>query len=314
MTIYDIAKKANVSIATVSRVINNSGYVGEKNRKKINALIKENNYLPSSFAKNLSTNNSLKIIGIICFNIEDMYYAKSVSILEKQLKKYGYDIILSCTGESNEQKKKSVDILISKNIDALIFVGSIYAGKTENIIITAAKYVPIFIINAFIKGNNIYCAYCDDLLAVKTATQLLIKANKKNIIYFYDVENYGSTKKIEGFKLVTKGQVIKTTFIDCANVFVELLNNNKIDAILCANDMLAANLQKKINQMKISIPIIGHNNSPICDLITPELSSIDNKVGELSTFTAQNIKKLFDTGIAEKEYLIQFEIIRRKSF
>lgn len=315
MNIYDIAAKADVSIATVSRVINNSGYVGKKTREKILAIIDEHNFKPSPLAQNLSTSTTFKIIGIICYNIEDMYYAKAVSVLEKKLKFFGYDIILSCTGESTRQKEKSVEILLSKNIDALIFVGSVYAGATEEIIKNAARYIPAFVINAKVQGQNIYSAYCDDKLAVMTATKQLLASHDK-ILYIYDTDNYGSNKKIEGFKLAAEnGIVIKSAMDNCADEFEKLHLTEGIDAVICANDMLAANILKRINLLKIKgMPVIGHNNSAICNLTTPGLTSIDNKVGSLSEFTADNINKLFKSGKAKEEYKIEFDIVKRESF
>lgn len=88
MNIYDIAKKAGVSIATVSRAINNSGYVGKATKQKILAVIQDENYYPSRTAQNLSTGAPLKLVGIVCYNIEDMYYAKAVAVLEREAQRF----------------------------------------------------------------------------------------------------------------------------------------------------------------------------------------------------------------------------------
>ena len=84
MNIYDIAKLANVSIATVSRVVNNSPKVSPKTKEKVLAVMKENEYTPNAFARGLGL-GSMKTVGIICPNIDDIYMAKAVSYLEQNL-------------------------------------------------------------------------------------------------------------------------------------------------------------------------------------------------------------------------------------
>ena len=85
-TIYDISQVAGVSIATVSRVINNSGNVSEKTKKKVIDVINQMDYAPNIFARGLGT-GSTKTIGILCADVADMYLANSVSFLERELRK-----------------------------------------------------------------------------------------------------------------------------------------------------------------------------------------------------------------------------------
>ena len=88
MNIYDIAEMAGGSIATVSRVVNESPNVSEKTKQKVLAVIEKSNYIPNVFARGLGL-DSMKTIGILCPDISDAYIAEAVSILEKGLpKKY----------------------------------------------------------------------------------------------------------------------------------------------------------------------------------------------------------------------------------
>ena len=107
MNIYDIAKLANVSIATVSRVVNNSPKVSPKTKEKVLTVMKENEYTPNAFARGLGL-GSMKTVGIICPNIDDIYMAKAVSYLERNLHAHGYDCILGCSGFKQEEKENYV--------------------------------------------------------------------------------------------------------------------------------------------------------------------------------------------------------------
>ena len=97
MNIYDIAELSGVSIATVSRVVNDSPKVSEKTKMKVRAVMEANNYTPNVFARGLGL-NSMKTVGIVCPDVSDDYMAGSVAYLEKRLRSYGYDCILYCSG------------------------------------------------------------------------------------------------------------------------------------------------------------------------------------------------------------------------
>ena len=156
INIYTIASEAGVSIATVSRVLNNSPSVSEKTKEKVFSVIRSHNYVPSAIAQNLSTRTSGNLIGIVCYNLKDLYYATAISLLESALRKRGHHIILSCTGEDYIQKQKSIEMLITKQVDAIILIGSVFLDAHGNnaYLINAAKHCPLVIINGKIKNGS----------------------------------------------------------------------------------------------------------------------------------------------------------------
>ncbi|HHW89439.1 MAG TPA: LacI family transcriptional regulator [Clostridiales bacterium] len=327
-TIYDIAKMAGVSITTVSRVINNSGYVSADTKKRVLDAIEKCNYTPNKTAQALSAGSTFKLIGIVCYNIEDMYYAKAVAVLERELRKYGYDILLSCTGESLEVRQNSVDMLISKNVDAIIFIGSVFAGKTEDVILSASKKLPVFLINAYIKHKNIYCAFCDELKAIKHCVIQAYTKGRKNILFMYDVDTYGSQKKLQGYHEGIKEcalnlderYIIKCSpdIEDAMDAFWRSYKSLTIDAVVCSNDVLAAGALSAARKNNIPVPqklsIIGYNNSLLSRCFYPALTSLENNVEKLSIFTAQNINRYFSGENAIKKHQIDFELVIRDTF
>lgn len=123
MTIYDISKKAGVSTATVSRVLNGSINVSEATRQKVMAVIEKYDYTPNAFARGLGL-NSMKTIGIMCADSSDIYLAKAIFYLEQKLRANGYDSILCCTGYELSGKKNAMNLLITKKVDGIILAGS----------------------------------------------------------------------------------------------------------------------------------------------------------------------------------------------
>ena len=140
-------------------------------------------YIPlgsgNDFARGLGL-GSMKTVGIICPNIDDIYMAKAVSYLERNLHAHGYDCILGCSGFKQEEKVDYVRLLLSKKIDTLILVGSTYAGNGKDesdtdYIREAAEQVSVFMINAKVSGDNIYCTYADDFQATYEVTKAFIR-------------------------------------------------------------------------------------------------------------------------------------------
>ena len=104
MNIYDVSERAGVSIATVSRVVNDSPMVSEKTKQRVRKVMEENNYTPNVFARGLGL-DSMKTVGLMCPNVADAYMARAVAYLEQNLKEYGYDCILYCSGYDDEERR-----------------------------------------------------------------------------------------------------------------------------------------------------------------------------------------------------------------
>lgn len=310
MNIYDIAKLAGVSIATVSRVVNGSPRVSEKTRQKVLSVMEENNYTPNVFARGLGL-DSMQIIGIICPDVADAYMARAVSFLERRLKEYGYDCILYCSGHEQQKKEEAVDLIMKKRIDALILVGSTYTGYGDDdsssveYIRRAAEKVPVFLINGKISGENIYSVYNRDEEAVYDAVSRLIRSGRKRILFLTDSRSYSVSQKMEGYeralrenglpvlgelKLLTENRIHQVRDILLARHTLEY------DSVLATDDALAVGAVKCANAKGLKIPeelsVIGYNNSEYSVCCEPELTTIDNTSEKLCNITIDNIMKL----------------------
>ena len=187
MNIYDVSKKAGVSIATVSRVLNGKANVSEQSRKRVLKAMKELDYTPNIFARGLGL-NTMKTIGIMCSDSSDAYLANAIYYIEQELRKNGYDSLLCCTGRDITTKKKYLDLLLSKRVDGIILVGSQFVFNEPDddcsYIIEASSELPIILVNGYIDSPNIYCVLCDDYNAVYNVTSSLIE-NDEITLYTY---------------------------------------------------------------------------------------------------------------------------------
>lgn len=331
MNIYDVSKKAGVSIATVSRVINGNSNVSEKTQRKVLAAIKELNYTPNVFARGLGL-NTMKTIGIMCTDSSDIYLANAVYYLEQELRRNGYDSILCCTGNVYDTKKKYLNLLMSKRVDGIILAGSQFVPNTEDAdnsyITEAAKSVPIVLVNGFLKGFNIYSVMCDDKEAVYDATNRLITSGHSDIIYLYTSTSYSGTNKLNGYltAMADFGFTVKpeyyhlcTKSITKARDYLDMLYSKRIhfDAVITSDDSLAVGAVKFAYKRGIRIPdeleIIGYNNSVLSSCTEPELTSIDNKVEQLAVTAVSLLMKVLCGERVEQLNTVSANLIKRNT-
>lgn len=295
MNIYDISKKAGVSIATVSRVLNGSDKVSPNTRKKVLAVMEENSYTPNAFARSLGL-NSMYTVGILCSDSSDVFQAQTIYYLERELRNNSYASMLCCTGYELEEKQKYLQLLLSRNVDAIILIGSHFvedSSKGNSYILETAKKTPVFILNGALDGNNIYSILCDDYKASKDITDLVFSQGGKHPLYLYRVLSYSGRKKINGFsKSCEEHQLsdIETRIFSCPaglqDAYQQLMHLKQegisFDSVIAADDELAAGAVKYALYNDLRIPedfkITGYNNSILSTCSTPEITTIDNRI------------------------------------
>ena len=298
MNIYDISKKAGVSIATVSRVLNQSTLVSEKTRAKVLAVIEEEHYSPNVFARGMNT-NVMKSIGILYSDMSDMYLANAVYHLERRFRLHGYDSLICCCGYELNWKKKYINQMLSKKVDAIVLAGSHFVEDCEednDYIRTAARKLPVGILSGQISGDNIVCAYCDDRKAVHEVANRLFELGSQNILFLYGVLSDSTRRKIAGLRDAYSdcGKEFRDKYavhcpigeIEGRSDFIKALRAQQyFDAIICTDDAFAVAALKFAQKEAIDVPgqlrIIGYNNSVLSYCTCPELSTVDNRTQEL---------------------------------
>ena len=330
MNIYDIAELAGVSIATVSRVVNDSPMVSEKTKQRVRKVMEENNYTPNVFARGLGL-DSMKTVGLMCPNVADAYMARAVAYLEQNLKEYGYDCILYCSGYDDEERRVAVNSILQKRIDALVLIGSSYAADDEDsekveYIREAAKQVPVFMMNGCIRGENIYCALCNDFQAAHMAVTELIQTGKEDILFLSDSHSYSANQKLKGYQQALRDAGMPVNEKLC--VYVEnridrvrdLLLSRKdlmFDAVFATEDGLAIGALKYAKKRSLSVPrdisIIGYNNSELSVCCDPELSTVDSRGERLCKIIIDSMMlRLKNREIRSKVYANGF-LVRRET-
>ncbi len=333
MTIYDISKKAGVSIATVSRVLNGSTNVKPKTRKKVMDIIEQYGYKPNAFARGLGL-NSMKTIGILCADASDLYLAKALYYIEQNLRENGYNSVLCCTGYEMDSRKESLNLLLSQHVDSVVMVGSnfIMNNPEDNMYVNdAAASVPIMLLNADYDCNNVYCTLCDDYKATQDATEKMLNAGLKNILYLYNSNSYSGLKKLAGYQsaLLSHDIAVKKELLQCfkgsnedidgVKNFIDklYLKGVKFDGIIASDDFLAVGAMNFARANKIKVPtelqIIGYNNSILTHCSEPPISSIDNRLEDMCIQLVKTLIGTLSQNEMPQKTIFSGELIERGS-
>ncbi len=331
MTIYDISKKAGVSIATVSRVLNGSDSVRPATRKKVMDVIEQYDYTPNAFARGLGL-HTLNTIGILCADSSDLFLAKAVYYLEQELQSSGYESLLCCTGYNLDIRKNYMNLILSKKVDGIILVGSNFIGTSEEenqYIKDVSSQVPIMLLNAAYEYPNVYSTLCDDYSSMYEATLSMAQSGISDILYLYNSKSYSGTKKLNGYRSAMSDAGIENfnKYVhfydgDPENLgeiasFVEGLADKGLcfHGVIAADDNLAIGSVKYAQKKGLTIPddfsVIGYNNSMLTSCCNPELTSVDNR---LETQTHQLVQTLIGVLSGEempKKSIFSGKLIKR---
>ena len=298
MNIYDISRRAGVSIATVSRVLNNSPHVSENTRKKVMAVIEGTGYVPNAFARGLGL-NTMKTIGLLCPDASDPYLSQALTYLERSFRLQGYDCLLSCTGKELYARQQGVELLKSRHVDGIVLMGSSFIEdnpEDNDYIRDAAKNVPVVLLNGTFPCENVYGVLCDDQHAVTEATLSLLDSGCRRILCLYHSGNYSGRKKLAGYREAHAQRGIAVDdrllcFFDhdkgsvhqvCETLLQLEKDGVAFDAVLASEDILSVGALKYARAAGKKVPeelaVIGYNNSSLCVCTEPELTSVDNKL------------------------------------
>lgn len=288
VNIYEVSEAAGVSIATVSRVLNNSPKVSQATREKVLAVIESKGYTPNAFAQGLGL-KTMKTVGILCADSSDTFFSTVIYHLEENLRKNRYNCLLCCSGHELPQKKDCVALLQSKLVDAIIVLGSTYMEKSTkevSYLLKAADQTPLVCINCHLTHPNIYCVENDPYESVYKVTKQVLDAGKTRPLFLFRRIDFYSSEKQRGYTTAVKEAGIENPAImkcpqsiaDAAVYLSEQLTECP-DVVITAHDEMAVAFLKYAKRRGYSVPgdcsVIGHGDLLLAECCEPELSTIN---------------------------------------
>ncbi len=322
LSIKDIAVKANVSITTVSFIINGKAKeksISEAVIEKVEKIIEESGYKPNQIARSLRTGNS-NIIGLIIEDISNSFFSRIARLIEDKAYKKGYKIIYSSTENSIDKAKELINMFKSRKVDAYII--SPIKGIEEDIQMLLDDGNPVILFDRNLQDINTSYVGADHFNASYQSIQSFIDQGKKNIaLVTTDINVQQIIERYDGYKKALEDNgikyddklVLKIHFNQEENETIaqiqELLQQKQIDAVLFATNYLAISGLKALKQINKKVGddfgVIAYDDHEAFELHTPRISAIQQPLEEI----AETIIKLILSRLSSKGKLPAEEVI-----
>lgn len=182
MNIKELAKRVGVSSATVSRVLNNSGYVKEETRKRVLEAVEEYNYVPNAIARNLSINDNHSI-GVIIPDIENEFFFKAISGISEIADTYRYNIVYFGTNETLSKEHEFLDVAISQRLKGVIIapVSQLDTITKDSLLKLEKSGIPVVLIDRDIRGARFDGVFVDNFGGAYDGVDVLIRNGHRKI-------------------------------------------------------------------------------------------------------------------------------------
>jgi len=295
VTIKDVAERAEVSITTVSHVINKTRFVSDELSERVFAAMRELDYQPNILARSLRSGRT-KTIGLVIPDISNLFFAEISRKIEDKGFEFGYNVILCNTDEDILKEQRYINVLISKKVDGIIFFstgGS--SGITKNLV---ESDLPLVVADRETLDIDADIVLIDNEKGGHDATKYLISLNHKRIACISGPSPITpSAQRIEGYKkaLLEANIPFDASLLRTSNFKFEggeeemqyLLNLPKPPtAVFVCNDMMALGailaIKKTGKRVPDDISIIGFDNTPLSNFIFPPLTTVSQPIKEMA--------------------------------
>ncbi|HAX73540.1 MAG TPA: LacI family transcriptional regulator [Firmicutes bacterium] len=318
--IKDVAKLANVSVATVSRVINSKGYVNEHTKELVLKAIDELNYVPNEIARSLYRKSS-KIIGVIIPDLKNEFFNDMIEGMEEVILQNGYKTMLCTSKENIEREKEYLQIFLTNKIDGLIL-----CSNSPDIASFINLDIPIVSLDRII-SKDIPSVTSDNYMGGILAANRLIAAGCKNVVQFRGPSTVApANERCNAFletmnkDLSVRVHTLELEFNENDNyeIYKFLITHPQIDGIFTASDVIAAQCIRNLKKLGRSVPndvqIIGYDNISLCELTDPTITTIAQPITSMGQIAAETLFKLINQEDIEQRHIsLPVELIERES-
>lgn len=327
-SIKDVAKMAGVSIATVSRVLNDIDVVNEDTKEKVLNAIKELGYRPNIIARSLKTQRT-KTIGILIPDISSQFYPEIVRGAEDVANIYDYNVILCNSDFDVEKEKDYLRVLREKMVDGVIYMSS----SLNNEILDLINELDLKTILVETKDSEglFPSVTIDNVTATYEGTKYLIEKGLKKLAFIgvdsstinaWGERYIGFEKALKEAKVsVDKNLVHFDTLkvksgIEGAEQFVK--SKKKFEAIVCASDEIAMGAINTLRENGIKVPedvsVIGFNNNYAASIFYPKITTISQPSYDMGSVAMRMLIKLLNKKeLEERHFVLGHELIKRDS-
>lgn len=322
-TLKDVAKETGLTVTTVSRVLNNRGYISEDTRNKVYEAMKKLNYRPNEVARSLSKQTT-NTIGVIVPHIRHPYFGEMISNLENAASKKGYKIIL-CNSQGKDAKAREYMEMCTSNRVAGIILCSATVAVEE----FSGSNIPLITIERYLEDGTA-SVECDNHQGGKLAAKHLIHQGCKNLLHISGVHETAmpADDRAKGFREICEEygvmhKEIATNSYQYNNLeyhdFLEevISENRNVDGIFASSDLIAAQVLQVCNKIGITVPqevkLVGFDDVNIASLCTPRITTIHQPVKEMAEMAIETLIQANEGKTVPKRSMLPVRLVERES-
>lgn len=331
LTVYDIAAEAGVSVATVSRVLNNSVKVAESTRNKIQGIIDKYEFKPNEVARSLFKNET-KLIGCILPDITNPYYSTVLLEAEKYALMNGYTMIICNTSGDSGNYAMYLQTLVDRQVDGIIYMGgeSVQTPQLHQVLKKYEERLPIVMINWNLQDINCFCVQSDeeqgfmmllDQIASKGYRDVALLAGKRGVMptelkvkLYKEAVHNGKFNNHEEYLIDGEFTVEHGMEAMCQLLSLPV----RPEVVIGINDIIAVGALNACHMQKVSIPedikIAGFDNINLSNVVYPSITTIGHDYVNLAHKAVDLIIDKTALLRSERTFTFPMEYICRESF
>ncbi|MEM1484505.1 LacI family DNA-binding transcriptional regulator [Oscillospiraceae bacterium PP1C4] len=325
-TISEVAKEAGVSVATVSRVINQSPSVTPETQKRVNAAIAKLNYHPNVWGRSLRRQESRMLL-IFVPNITNPYYANIISGIEDTARRNHYNTMVCVTNVDKERAKEYFDLLRCGNADGAILLDT---TKNDKNVPRVAKNFPLVQCCEYCTNDSVSHVSIDNFEAAKQVVQYLVSLGHHRIGFAGAANNFISTEQREsGYKKALEEAGIESNnryivyadedynFLSGIRAVKELLSlKERPSAVFCISDMIALGAIRAAGELGLRVPedltVVGFDDVAYATMFKPMLTTVSQPGYSLGKTSCSMLIKQIG-GADPADVFLEHKIILRDS-
>ena len=316
ITIYDVAREADVSMATVSRVVNGNPNVKPATRKKVLEVIERLDYRPNAVARGLASKKTTTV-GVIIPDVSNMFFASLARGIDDIATMYKYNIILANSDGDNLKEVHVLNNLLAKQVDGIIFMGHYITDEIRGEF--SRSKTPVVLAGSIDPDNQVGSVNIDYQAATKEAVQILVKNGHKDIAFVSGalIDPINGHARLGGYKQAleeagiayNEGLIFEApySFRDGLRL-VERLRNSGATAAFISDDELAVGILDGLLDAGVKVPeefeIITSNNSLLTDVVRPKLTTITQPLYDMGAVAMRLLTKLMNKEEVEQKTII----------
>ncbi|BCJ85348.1 substrate-binding domain-containing protein [Effusibacillus dendaii] len=325
-TIYDVAREAGVSMATVSRVLNGTAVVKDETKKKVLDAIQTLGYRPNAVARGLASKKT-KTIGIIVPDVSAPFVAEMVRGMEDIATMYNYQIILSNSDAQADREIDLIGTMWEKQVDGVLFMGS---QVTEELLQAFEQaQLPVVLCSTIDPEGRIPSVNIDNRQAAFDATRFLIEKGCKRILFLSGSSDHAvvGTPRQEGYQKALKQAGLPPQILECPSLRYEdglkMLRESfhqivVPDGVIAVSDELGVAAIHACLDAKLQVPdqvkVISFDNTRLAVMVRPELTTISQPIYDMGAVAMRFMTKLIHhENVEEYSFRLPYEITVRKS-